>query len=58
MWPCDHSDYLEPYNVRDIKESTFFIKVRINRIFSESNLYRFEMHALEKYPIDEDKDGW
>ena len=36
------------------REFTFFKKVSINKIFSESTLYRFEMNALEKDPIDGD----
>ena len=52
--PCDHSNYLELHDICDIRESTFFKKVSVNRIFSESTLYRFEINALEEDPIDGD----
>ena len=55
--PCDHSNYLEQRDIREIRESTFFKKVSVNRIFSESTLYRFEMNALEEDPIVGDQDG-
>ena len=32
----------------------FLKKGSVNRIFSESTLYRFEMNALEEDPIDGD----
>ena len=38
MSPCDHSNYLEQGDVCDIKESTFFKKVNVNRNFSETFL--------------------
>ena len=37
-----------------MRESTFFRKVSVTRIFSESTLYSLEMNALEEDPIDED----
>ena len=38
----------------DIRESTFFKKVSVNRIFSKSTFYRLEMITLEEDPIDGD----
>ena len=52
--PCDHSNYLEWRDTCDIRESTFFRKVSVTRIFSENTLYRLEMNALEEDPIDGD----
>ena len=52
--PCDHSNYLEWHDTRDIRESTFFRKVSVTRIFSENTLYRLEMNALEEDHNDGD----
>ena len=43
--------------VSDIRESTFFKKVSVTRILSESTVYIVEMNALEEDPIDGDQDG-
>ena len=49
----NHSRYLEKCDIHDIRESTFFEKVRVTKIFFESTLYSLEMTVLGE-PTDGD----